>query len=380
MARHTLSLARHSARRRAARRPLARGFTATPSAGFTLVELLVVITIIAMLMALLIPVVGRVREMARRTQCLNNQRQIGEAMILFDTKANRMPSAMSISQPDPNNVVNGTPARYLLGWVQGLMPELGRADIAISQAAATPFLSVMKTPPNLALVICPDDSTKIGASGGPLSYVVNGGCYNTLRPTAPNPIDWRYNGAWNSGNDAFAAWINLPIGTNNSLSYISSHDGTSTTLALSENIDISTGYIVPGAAAGPYPSGDARAEATQCMLWDASIPVTATLFNNSNTNDPNYNSVLALSKEGGTVQYPAARPASNHPGGDCVMYCDGHTGFIADSIPYNIYATLMTCNGAQSQPPGTTGSLTIPLNPYAAMQVFPLDTASIPSN
>jgi hypothetical protein len=40
----------------------------------------------------------------------------------------------------------------------------------------------------------------------------------------------------------------------------------------------------------------------------------------------------------------------------------------------------MTSNGAQSQPPGKTGSLTIPLNPFAAMQQYPLDAASIPSN
>jgi prepilin-type N-terminal cleavage/methylation domain-containing protein len=386
MARHTLSLARHAARRRATRRPLGRGFTANHPAGFTLVELLVVITIIAMLMALLIPVVGRVREMARRTQCLNNQRQIGEAMLLFDTKAGRLPSTMSLSPPDPNNVVSGTPARYLWGWVQGLMPELGRSDVTIAQTAATPYVNVLNSKPNLALVICPDDSTKIGAQGvGPLSYVVNGGCYNNWNPTAPAPIDWRANGAWNYGNGPQASVslqsvFNTPTESPVSISFISSKDGTSTTLALSENTEVQS-YIVPGGDQSPYPTkGNYKAESTQCMLWDASVPGTATLFNYApTTNDgtANYTAYTGLVTKFGT---PVARPNSNHPGGVCVMYCDGHTGFIADSIPYNIYATLMTCNGAQSQPPGTTGSLTIPLNPYAAMQVFPLDAASIPSN
>ena len=51
--------------------------------GFTLVELLVVITIIAMLMALLIPAIGRAREAARRVQCMNNQQQIGKAVLLY---------------------------------------------------------------------------------------------------------------------------------------------------------------------------------------------------------------------------------------------------------------------------------------------------------
>ena len=45
--------------------------------GFTLVELLVVITIIGILVALIIPAVNTVRENGRQTVCLNNQIQIG---------------------------------------------------------------------------------------------------------------------------------------------------------------------------------------------------------------------------------------------------------------------------------------------------------------
>ncbi len=51
--------------------------------GFTLIELLVVIAIIGLLAAILFPVFGRVREMARRSSCASNQRQIGLAITQY---------------------------------------------------------------------------------------------------------------------------------------------------------------------------------------------------------------------------------------------------------------------------------------------------------
>lgn len=111
--------------------------------GFTLVELLVVIAIIGVLIALLLPAVQAAREAARRTQCVNNMKQIMLSMLNHESARQAFPSGGISPWPkleDYLTVPGGSPygpEKQGLGWAFQLMPYLeGQAIHGLKTAEA----------------------------------------------------------------------------------------------------------------------------------------------------------------------------------------------------------------------------------------------------
>lgn len=95
--------------------------------GFTLVELLVVMAVIALLIGLLIPAVNSVRESARLMQCRGNLRQVAQACMNYANASGVMPTAGTSGRLGDSNSdgMNWTPAQKLSargGWLYLILP------------------------------------------------------------------------------------------------------------------------------------------------------------------------------------------------------------------------------------------------------------------
>jgi prepilin-type N-terminal cleavage/methylation domain-containing protein/prepilin-type processing-associated H-X9-DG protein len=323
--------------------------------GFTLIELLVVIAIIAVLIALLLPAVQAAREAARRTQCVNNVKQLCLAVMNYaDVNGALPPSSEKTSTVD-----FGMKSRMLSFIEQQTLFNAINFSYSWNSSAGYPNSTVYKS--TVTAFLCPSDGntpgyTRGGASVAPNNYGNNiGTCRSFTGGTFDGPC-----------------YMVDTLSLGNVVSLATITDGTSNTAIWSEFIKGkgSTGTISPGLNAvfksnisfSTSPASPALSGSWQQTLQNLSAGCTRTLPAVYDLKGYNwmdgwcggggpYSHIVApnrpacLFSNDGTVPLEdrsMVGASSNHAGGVNVGMLDGSVKFVKDSINLNTWAALGT--------------------------------------
>lgn len=339
--------------------------------GYTLIELLVTISIIGMLLALLLPAVQQARESGRANTCRNNLRNGTHAVTNFVSAHTFYPGFREPLEVELASA-NGSTTDELVpvGWVVQILPFLERSDVYHLWRSPQQCLAAgIDWPPQLRLSVlsCPSslppDSLK-----SPCAYVANSGISDafpigTTASVSPFPADFQANGIFFNHyvqRPAAAAPANfvflpsLPPLIFTTQNYVTAHDGTSQTFMLSENNNVPiyapSGVPPSGLTSGPGPWGDpatSGSERDTCFIWWPDKAPSEAMKINAVPSTPNATNYY----------FYFVHPASNHPGGVNASFCDGHVRFVSQDIDYFVYCLLMTPHGALCNTPGTLNGL-----------------------
>ena len=361
--------------------------------GFTLVELLVVIAIIGILVGLLLPAVQAAREAARRMQCTNSLKQLGLAVLNYESTYKRLPARAA----GTNSPFNGTErvsnnGGRLSGFIP-LLPFLEQAPMYSKIQAGDPTGAGGSTiaggpninpggpaawaswapwnvsPPGLT---CPSDGPVFQA---PATTAINNYAFN-LGDSNNNALNIG-NARGPFGRSQFVRLSEITDGTSNTLIFserLKANFGLSTVVA--NQIDIKLGMAtsvaniinVPqlcyGTATGQYFTAGQIVKGRFGSLWSDGQSERV-CFNTilppnkpSCTSDNNGNADSGANTFGLLIP-----PSSRHTGGVNAGRADGSVSFIADNIdagnlsaaeltsgpsPYGVWGALGTKSGGEA--------------------------------
>ena len=323
--------------------------------GFTLVELLVVISIIGILISLLLPAVQWARESARRLQCNDNLHQLSLAVLAYEQNNSVLPPS-GLTQPQPNRWYDAR-SGPMISWLVLILPHLEQENLWSQFDLQQSILTQKKMPDGrepqevqLPGLLCPSDSSrgrffehpeltkgKRFAKGNYAAYV------------SPFHVDLQllYPGALTSAGQPSARIV----------------DGLSNTIMLSEVRVRDNPRDARGAWALPWTGTSQLAYDMHHEYWTPGdfVPSQYSLGVTQwpNCQGPNVDMLYECPDlpnaqlDGmpcGTWQpqgewfFQSAAPRSRHVGGVNATFADGRTGFLPNDIDQMVMAYLISIN------------------------------------
>ena len=346
--------------------------------GFTLIELLVVIAIIAVLIALLLPAVQAAREAARRTQCVNNLKQIGLALHNYHDINNVFPMGSGSGALSPGSYntkhnwsihaailpqIEQSPIYNAINFAYGTESTTGNVAYAVNSTVLIATVNVF---------LCPSDpnATAVETTGFNTANNDYFGCIgdttDTLQGNAVGVASLatvQYTGLF-----AFqqSKGINRVVdGTSNSIAFAESTVGTATELLGQRLIGLvkvngASGALMLNAFQNPtainagisacsaawQPGSGATIDAQRGDTWTTG-GMAMTLFNTVvPPNGMNGQWAYCGSNNSGTMAN-FSNADSYHPGGVNVLMTDGSVRFIKNTVNQTTWWSLGTIAGGE---------------------------------
>ena len=323
--------------------------------GFTLIELLVVIAIIAVLIALLLPAVQAAREAARRSQCVNNLKQLALAANNYESSNACFPGGSYSPVATPSTWHFGQNFSCFVRMLPFTEQSAMYNAVNFNNNYGS-YTNVTIAGVRLAILTCPSDTSNTPTmlrtiKSGSTIPGWNFGVNNSPDQPPDNTYLQAYSSyAGNQGNWG-VEWQNSYLASSpgeytqqNGVIYCDGAvaigaitDGTSNTFLFGEHARTNFLTYDPGYALSDGQWNSGRPYDTMFCTW---FPPNVGLSGGGN-------GTVANIVNGGFYSYTAS---SQHPGGVNMAFCDGSVRFVKNSI------SSWTFNAAGTAPNGVTPS------------------------